>query len=184
MWFSQICNIVIDPKLFKLRKEYPGDGLSVYIILKDNLMSNKKGVLNDDEIDIIIYCTPFQDPGKVKEIIKKCIELGIFDKDKEGNISSKEINADLEKYNKSIKKAIHGAQEKAKKYGSKYTFTCKDGDYTLQTKVYDKLKIQYPNIDELLEGLQTHLTENENCRVYKSRMKKEIELYLSQFPDC
>lgn len=165
-------------------KEYHGEGLSVYIILKDYLMSNEKWVLNEVDIEIILFSTPFRDPEEVKEIINRCVELGIFDKDKDGNISSEEIKADLEKYFEGKQRNIKRAEEKAKKYGSKYTFTCKDGDYTLQTKVYDKLKIQYPNIDELLEGLQTHLTENENCRVYKSRMKKEIELYLSQFPDC
>lgn len=92
LWYPHYCNTQDDLELMGLMDSYYEAGFAVLFIAKEKLMISETGALPYDRLVKLLQRNySWQYPEKLPEIINRCVELGLLDKDKGGNVSCNEI---------------------------------------------------------------------------------------------
>lgn len=182
-WFKHFCNFQDNLKLRDLNDGYFETGLAVFYCVKEKLMVSSTGALSfDDLIKLLRFNYRWQCPEKLPEIVTRCIQLGLLDKDKDDFVSSKEIY----ECRGAIEKKIQEASDKGEKSAAlraggynEFKFPLKDGKiWKLPNNTLEEWRLKFPQCDEILKEIQDIHLNDENQREPRRYIKKHIEAYL------
>ena len=185
LWFKYFCNFQDNLKLRDLNDGYFETGLAVYCCVKEKLMVSATGALSfDDLIKLLRFNYRWQCPEKLPEIVTRCIQLGLLDKDKDGFVSSKEIYECREKVEKGKRDGSKGgstsAENRAGGY-NQYSFILQDETiWKMPNTFLNELRAKYNNVDELLMEYQDISKNDKKQRDTRRHIKEHIEAYIIQ----
>lgn len=185
LWYPHYCNTPDNLELMGLMDSYYEAGFAVFFIVKEKLMVSETGALPYDRLVKLLQRNySWQYPEKLPEIINRCVELGLLDKDKGGNVSCNEIYERRGLVEKGKRDGAKGgdtsAENRAGGY-NKYKFILQDGTYwKLPNKYLLKWRKEYEDCDAILQELQDRYEKYEHLRDTKDHFVKHIENYLEE----
>lgn len=186
LWYPHYCNTQDNLELMGLMDSYYEAGFAVLFIVKEKLMVSETGALPYDRLVKLLQRNySWQYPEKLPEIINRCVELGLLDKDKGGNVSCNEIYERRGLVEKGKRDGAKGgdtsASNKAGGY-NQYRFKLQDETiWKLPNKTLNKWRGMFQDCDSYLKDLQDRYDKYEYLRDTKDSIEKHLENYLNEF---